>query len=667
MSPPPQKTAKQTKASHRKSRQGCRQCKALRCDEKKPSCTRCETRGVACSGYNANIRWSYKHEVQRQQSDNSQEIVAIAVPTIDNNFQSLIPEAGSTVPVSQAAVSSTDDHQGTHEAPITIFSHDHSIGPLFGRWGQSYHLDAHCLEDNSALYNLEDATLNGFLLQSDGPDWLTVPLQDRVEETPQDSNPIPTSDDASGILRDIPINGGSADDMSQAQSISIPESSRLREIRDVSSSLSTYFFQDVLPRYCTWDSNSNIIRIIIQALWQSSGALHHTMQSMAASCLSNEIPYFSKIAAQERLLALQCVQETPMREDRLLTAFLLGHTSCWVNPTDLVPNQFNEIWATLESYTSSAGTTSVISFVQEALEYWTMVLSFITDTEQLGNSASGLPRTSGPLPLNSIITPNPFSGVTRGAVSIFTDTSRLIYKLRKRLPQLRFIREADVNFLRETLNEAHRLEHRILEYSPLDASTIVVLGDPHTMPEHFKILDEVFWYTSLLQLYRVFPDLLIQRYQPWNPQKILQPQAASHVPSRDETDEWLMKLALHILAMLQGIPLDSRTRSIQAPIIVALSSELRYKSSDASELDSASEAGDLRAMSPSTISRSVEIARARRFVMSRLSIYWHVLPLQKVKKYQILVKHIWQALDAGVPDVYWADMLCNKQLRTVMG
>ncbi|KAF5658586.1 hypothetical protein FHETE_9823 [Fusarium heterosporum] len=668
MSLPPQTTAKQTKASHRKSRQGCRQCKTLRikCDEKKPSCTRCESRGITCSGYSANIRWSYKHEVQRQQSGNSQDTAAIAVPTVDNNFQSLAQEASSTAPGFQAAVSSTNDYQGGHEAPITISAHDHPIGPLFGLWGQSDYLDALCLENNSTVYDLEGEALNGAVLQSEGPDWLTVPLQDCVEGASQDSNPI-SIDDASGIVRNGPIDDGSAEDISQGLVISASRSSRLREIRDVSSSLSTYFFQDVLPRYCTWDSNSNIIRIIIQAMWQSSGALHHTMQSMAASCLTNEIPYFSKIAGQERMLALQCVQETPMREDRLLTAFLLGHTSCWVNPTDLVPDQFNEIWATLESYTSSAGTTSVTSFVQEALEYWTMVLSFITDTDQLGNSAAGLPRASGPLPLNSIITPNPFSGVTRGAVSIFTDTSRLIYKLRKRLPQLRFIREADVIFLRETLNEAHRLERRILEYSPLDASTIVVLGDPHTTAEHFKILDEVFWYTSLLQLYRVFPDLLIQRYQPWSAQNFLQPQAASHVPTRDETEEWLMKLALHILTMLQGIPLDSRTRSIQAPIIVALSSELRYKSLDASELDNAPEAGDLGAMSSSTISHSVEIARARRFVMSRLSIYWHVLPLEKVKKYQILVKHIWEALDAGVPDVYWADMLCNQRLRTVMG
>lgn len=610
--------------------------------------------------------------MQLQQSHHSQktetETATIAAPTIGNSFQGLILEAGSTEPDSQAAVSSADSHhQGGHEAPITIVSHDQSIGPLFGQWGQPYDLDAHCLEGSSTLFDIEDASLDGFLLQSEGPDWQTAPLQDHVEETPQNSNPIITVDEVSDMLRDGHINNGSADDMTQVQIISIPGSSRLREVRDVSSSLSAYFFQDVLPRYCTWDSNSSIIRIIIQAMWQSSEALHHTMQSMAASCLSNEIPYFSKIAAHERLLALQCMQETPMREDRLLTAFLLGHTSCWVNPTDLVPNQFNEIWATLESYTSSSGTTSLISFIQEALEYWTMVLSFITDTEQLRSLAAGPPRTSGPLPLNSIIMPNPFSGITRGAVSIFTDTSRLIYKLRKRFPQLRFIRETDVNFLHEALKEAHRLERRILNYSPLDSSSIVVLGDPHTMPEHFKILDEVFWYTSLLQLYRVFPDLIIKRYQPWNPQKILKPEVASHVPSRDETDEWLMKLALHILAMLQGIPLDSRTRSIQAPIIVALSSELRYKSPNTSELDSVSEAGDIRAISPSVISHSVEIARARRFVMSRLSIYWHVLPLQKVKKYQTLVKHIWEALDAGVPDVYWADMLCDQQLRTVMG
>ncbi|RGP73574.1 hypothetical protein FLONG3_6311 [Fusarium longipes] len=660
---------KQTKVSHRKSREGCRQCKALRtkCDEKKPSCTRCETRRVVCSGYSTNIRWSYKHELEQQRSKSSQGIAPVVGPTIHNNLQSPGLEFGSGASALQTGVSSTDGHRGRHEFPTTFVSNDNSTGPLLTPWDESHHLGSHSFDDNSIFYNLEDAALNGLFLQSEGADWLNIPLQDRVEELPRDLSPIPISDDTPDILRDRPSNGNRGEDRSQGQIISIPESSRSREIRDVSSSLSTYFFQDVLPRYCTWDSNSNIIRIITQAMWQSSGALHHTIQSMAASCLSNEIPYLSKIAAQERILALECVQKTPMGEDRLLADFLLGHTSCWVNPTDLVPNQFNELWATLGSYTSLVGTTSVVTFVQEALEYWTMVLSFITDTEQLGMSVTALPRTSGPLPLNSIITPNPFSGVTRGAVAIFTDTSRLIYKLRKRLPQLRFIRETDIDFLRETLNEAHQLEQRILGYSPLDVSTIVVLGDPHTTPEHFKILDEVFWYTSLLQLYRVFPDLLIQRYQPWNPQRILRPEAASHIPSRDEMDEWLMKLALYISTMLQGIPLDSRTRSIQAPVIVALSSELRYKSPDVSELDAASETDQQRAVAISTVSHAIEIARARRFVMSRLSIYWHVLPLQKVKKYQMLVKHIWEALDAGVPNVYWADMLSNNQLRTVMG
>jgi hypothetical protein len=196
--------------------------------------------------------------VQQRQNDNSQEIAAaIAVPTIDNNFQSPIPEAVSTLAGSQAAVSFTDGQRGRHEDPISIFSHDlHSTGPLFGLWSQSYHLDAHYLQENSALYDLDDAALSESQFLSQGPDWMTMPLQDRVEEVPRDSSPIPIGDD-----------GGSAEDMSQAQIVSTPESSRLREIHHVSSSLSTYFFQDVLPRYCTWDSNSSIIRIIIQAMW----------------------------------------------------------------------------------------------------------------------------------------------------------------------------------------------------------------------------------------------------------------------------------------------------------------------------------------------------------------------------------------------------------------
>ncbi|RAH65207.1 Zn(II)2Cys6 transcription factor [Aspergillus aculeatinus CBS 121060] len=47
-----------------KSRAGCRTCKQrrLKCDEKLPSCSRCEKRGLSCPGYTRNVKWSDKYE-----------------------------------------------------------------------------------------------------------------------------------------------------------------------------------------------------------------------------------------------------------------------------------------------------------------------------------------------------------------------------------------------------------------------------------------------------------------------------------------------------------------------------------------------------------------------------------------------------------------------------
>jgi len=68
-----------------------------------------------------------------------------------------------------------------------------------------------------------------------------------------------------------------------------------------------------------------------------------------------------------------------------------------------------------------------------------------------------------------------------------------------------------------------------------------------------------------------------------------------------------------------------------------------------------------------TTAATIKLARARRFVRSRLAAYTHILPLKKVSKILELVGSVWAALDDGELDVYWMDIAHRKGLRTIMG
>ncbi|RKL47906.1 hypothetical protein BFJ70_g2273 [Fusarium oxysporum] len=170
-------------------------------------------------------------------------------------------------------------------------------------------------------------------------------------------------------------------------------------------------------------------------------------------------------------------------------------------------------------------------------------------------------------------------------------------------------------------------------------------------------MDQAFQYMALLQVYRVFPDLLAARYQPWNKYEILLPQAAHKLPTRQEMDIWLTKLAMHILSILREIPFESSVRCIQPFIFAAVSSELKYSHHP--------ESVSVPCLPIDQV--LIDVARARQFILSRLSAYCNTLTVGKVHQIRQLINHVWDTLDAGDGDVYWVDLANRKQLGTMMG
>ncbi|KAF9776763.1 hypothetical protein IL306_005012 [Fusarium sp. DS 682] len=328
------------------------------------------------------------------------------------------------------------------------------------------------------------------------------------------------------------------------------------------TTLSEYFFREVITLYCSWHSELNVMRNIIEKMWQSSGVLYHTIQSMAAACLSKDFPHLLPVARQERSQALQLVNTRPQEVEKrvmLLASMLLGHTSSWLSPHNLATETFRASQNILDEITTENGDSSDMSFFKDTMDYWAMLLVYLTDKKELGEYRRE--ASIGPSNIMRPIEPHPYSGISQDMVRALTDTGILIFQYRKHMSTMKFMTESDLDVFRAALREGRRLERIFLAHQVPNTFETKNPSDPKTPLRHLELMDEAYRCTGLLQLYRVFPDLLNERYTPWNKDHILRPLPAHHQPTKQERQLWLTKFALHIFGILEDIPFELRTRS----------------------------------------------------------------------------------------------------------
>ncbi|KAF5658612.1 C6 zinc finger domain-containing protein [Fusarium circinatum] len=437
-----------------------------------------------------------------------------------------------------------------------------------------------------------------------------------------------------------------------------------RRMSNTPTTLSEYFFREVITLYCSWDSELNVMRNIIEKMWQSSGVLYHTIQSMAAACLSKDFPHLLPVAREERSQALQLVKNRPQEVEKqvmLLASMLLGHTSSWLSPHNLATETFRASQSILDEIISENSNSSEMSFFRDTMDYWAMLLVYLTDKNELGEYHRE--ERIGPANLMKPIEPHPYSGISQDMVRALTDTGILIFQYRKHMSTMKFMTERDLDVFRTALRDGRRLERTFLAHQVPNAVHTKNPGDPKTPLKHLELMDEAYRCTGLLQLYRVFPDLLNERYSPWNKDDILRPLPAQQVSSKQERQLWLTQFALHILGILEEIPFESRTRSAQPFVMVAISGELRQNSHN-------HQGSEVSITDPGMLSIdgvSIEVSRARKFVSSRLSAYTHILPLRKSQVILELINQVWSAIDNGQEDAYWLDIAYEKKLGTMMG
>lgn len=444
-----------------------------------------------------------------------------------------------------------------------------------------------------------------------------------------------------------------------------------RILNDYSSVLVEYYFKEVAGIFSCYNGDLNPFRTTVSKLWQSSDSVFYVLQSMSAACLSDVVPSLHAVGYRLRNAAMAGV-EADIRESRvetgsLLTLIMLGLSAPWHNANDLGFDLFKRARALLGTLCSGktaafleANNHRNLRFFQEAMIYWEMLLSYVSDV------SVALPPAQGSQPLkaehsNSLQPnfPHPWTGVGREAQVLAIEVGRLVRKERLRIKNRPvFTSLADVNASYRVIQKAKDLARQLQELQLPSQQAVVDPGDAQTPVEHLLALPELYRLTGLLQLYRVFPDLLAgseggsSQSEDGNLGEI----------SPDDMIQRLAAFAVSIVDLLRTLPIESATKCVQPFFFVTVASELRMP--PVREIGDQAIKGTVpRVAGPSAI----EILEARKFVISRLSTFEHVLPAKPLRQMRQIVTYTWGQIDKGVGDVYWMDVMTEMGWETILG
>jgi hypothetical protein len=422
-----------------------------------------------------------------------------------------------------------------------------------------------------------------------------------------------------------------------------------RSLNNPSWTLIEYYFKEVAALFSSYDSQMNPFRTTVSRLWGSSLAMCRTMQSMAAATLVNEFPQFGPMGRKMRDEAVEIIsRETVIDDKSLLALLMLGQTASWHDPTDLGISFFNLLRKQLNTIASSSNSpefglpkndSNNYRFFEEALIYWEMLLSFVADNDKILLSDDSQAGSSMGEPLVLQRVPHPWTGIARDTQFTVHEVGQLIRRERKRIRSRRFTSKDDIARGQVAIEKASELEERLLALAHPSEAEIVSPGDDDTPVWHLLTMAEAYRCTGVMQLYRVFPDLLHKRlpvsetspsqyrdstcstardpifpidldsmnlsagFGISNPEmhstntqnaspsplpsshNLYQNHSRSQPPITQETshpetasNNWLTEFAITNLSRLKTIPLESRTRCLQPFLLVASCSELRLPS-----------------------------------------------------------------------------------------
>ena len=466
-----------------------------------------------------------------------------------------------------------------------------------------------------------------------------------------------------------------------------------------------FYFNYVCRIFSSFDSSLNPFRSTVGKLWDTSAPIYYAIQSMAAAYLVNHFPRMSLVGIQMQKETYRCIYQTQEGANNsktldsiLLTVLLVGQTTAWHNPKDLglehlkAAKQLNQRRIQQQTPRTAGLINNCVerqnAFFEQCILYWDMLARFVRDdvdkygpVQPASLPPNGVPGSSDDKE-NKF--PHPWTGVAPRVQRLFVQVARLIRNYRKTIAKSTALpRFSSFDFelenqypqdhlvITEAILKAQSLEEDLLAFISPSAASLVDTGDENTPVEQYLDLAEAYRCAALLQVYRIFPSVLLRRLPlsddvfassfngPTAQMFSFLPVSPPRLP-----DKFLVYLALHIISLLKKLPLNSGTRCLQPIVILTAASELRFETD--LTYGPGLPLGPAIMPSNSITTGEVRIASARRFVVTRLQEFQLSLPAKPMVKALQLVQGTWERADMGL-DVYWMDVMDEMGWESIFG
>ncbi|KAL4906012.1 fungal-specific transcription factor domain-containing protein [Aspergillus multicolor] len=616
-----------------KSFSGCAKCKArkIKCDETKPSCTRCRERGLTCPGVapGPKIRWSTKHE--RQQAEDTspargdRSLLSIVKPAEARLLAS--PREGLHVDLGKDPVGDIALGEIAELTPsqLTAILRNEPL-----------EVSDMCLQDS------DSGAFSEFLpssLFSDPFQLMSFDLEDTPADFSSPNSLMPHQESSPGLIYPA--------------------------LFDSETELVGAYFSIVCPIFSTFDSEQNLFRSFVKSKWQSSISMFYAILSMSAAKLAWRNPDLKAQALKYQALSLaslysdnDCsgVPSGGWTAELLFVVLMLGLSTCWHNMKDLGIVHLKVMQhAIIEPAVQQTCGPGILAFFRNAVVYWEMVVCSVNDEVAVQDHSAVVRRprrpNPPPQPRRYRIMPHPWTGVASKPQELF---ARVAHHIRQVRPFSSGSSLAADSFL----SSLDRLEKEIWSLELPRLHEIANTGDQNTPAIHHLLLAEAYLFATLYQLYYVFPSRR-QRRGEWIGESLPTRAANSWAEQQARSwfvtdDQWVNFLGRNIIMRIEQIQLTSGTSCVHSLLLLVGSGSLG--------LDLNTQDDDEREQEQ----ERAEVLRTRQFVLDRLTRISESILSEPVCQVKLVVMEIFKRLDLGV-DVFWMDILHSMGAVTVIG
>ncbi|KAJ5364489.1 fungal-specific transcription factor domain-containing protein [Penicillium cataractarum] len=639
----------------------------------------CLRKGHPCPGYQRSLRWSTKHE--RRFEDSS-----IFLPSTPPH-RSGVDVTSNTAAGDDANEPNTVTVEGVAQ-PVEGLAGELSAATCWFPWGDA---DAPCDIRNFESRNSGPAFL-ATLESPFSPVFTTAEAPDRLD---LDGFSVPAASTAFSRTTGLGFldaeNALDRENHSNKLPALVSQGSSISQITDLPSFLITTWFNHICPMWSAFDSDANMNRKIVLECWSSNEAIFYSLQSMAAAYMIDSLPHLASMAKLSTRRAVQTIKVdlavslASQDIDRIpvglaLSLICLGTSLCWTDSKEIGSAFLRQTKKLLQHLNLFSVSLQVqererLSFLNHSCFYWDMLCRTVSGDEEIGPSWQ-LYQDPGDWTTQSI--PHPWTGISAITQRFFASAISICRKFHAREKRPHKISGSSLRGSLQDIEDASSLEQQIRIFQGSSQSDQLNTGDICTPGSHLVSVAEAYRLAALLQLYETFDDLATP--------KDLHPVVSGKQGGASDCRR--LSTTFNLLQILEGIPSNSGSRSIQPILYITASIGLRFRNTSNTTIiesdpfketsladmiglesspSSSSMADWLSTGSDTTLSTDVRISKARHFVMTRFSALEQSLPSRPIKIAKALVSEIWASYDSFPNETHWLDVMQRTGLYTIFG